>query len=197
MEPDLLGEHLVATELAGFGEVLTAVLRRENPAALAQPLDVYARAVVAYPDLAAAVSAVLSTNLETLCRAAIEQAASHTNLDLLLGTTTAAEALNRVLTVVDVDPAALPTAVDLFPGGADQILGPLALTLTEKITDHFRRQAASDPTAYEPDLAGSLNNLSVRLAAVGRRCELPNCLASFDHTIWHCQLVTQAADTPL
>ena len=28
-------------------------------------------------------------------------------------------------------------------------------------------------------------------------CELPNCLASSDHTVWHCQLVTQAADTPL
>jgi hypothetical protein len=146
-------------------------LQRENPAALAQPLDVYARAVVSYPALRAAVGAVLSTNLETLCRAAIGQAASHTDLDLLLGTTTAAEALNRVLTVVGVDPAVLPSAGNLFPVGADQILGPLELTLTEKMTEHFRRQAASDPAAYEPDLASSLNNLSIRLAEAGRRDE--------------------------
>jgi len=171
LEPDLLGEHLVATELAGFGEVLTGVLQRDNPAALAQPLDVYARAVVTYPDLAAAVGAVLSTHLKTLCRAAIGQAAAQTNLDLLLGTTTAAEALNQVLTVVDVDPAALPVAVDLFPVGADQVLGPLTLTLTEKITEHSRRQAASDAAAYEPVLAGALNNLSVRLGEAGRRDE--------------------------
>ena len=89
---------------------------------------------------------------------------------MLFGTTTAAEALNRVLTEVDVDPTAL-TAVDLFPVGADQILGPLALTLAEKITEHFRQQVASDPAAYEPLLAWSLNNLSVRLAEAGRRDE--------------------------
>lgn len=152
MEPDLLGD-LVATELAGFGAVLGGVLQRADPAALAQPLDVYGRAVVAYPVLRAAVGTVLSTNLEVLCRAAIGQAASHTNLDLLLGTTTAAEALNRVLTVVDVDPAALPAAGNLFPIGADPILGPLALTLTEKITELVRRLAAANPAAYEPDLA--------------------------------------------
>ena len=58
-----------------------------------------------------------------LCRAAIGQAASHTKLDLLLGTPTAAEALSRVLTVIDVNPDALPAAVDLFPGRPDQILG--------------------------------------------------------------------------
>jgi hypothetical protein len=170
LEPDLLGEHLVATELAGFAEVLAGVLQRDNPAALAQPLEVYARAVVAYPALCVVVGTVLSANLETLCRAAIGQAASQTNLDLLLGTTTAAEALSRVLTMVDVDPTAL-TAVDLFPVGAGQILGPLALTLAEKITEHFRQQVASDPAAYETDLASSLNNLSVRLAEAGRRDE--------------------------
>ena len=38
LEPDLLGEYLVATELAGFGEVLGGVLQRVDPAALAQPL---------------------------------------------------------------------------------------------------------------------------------------------------------------
>jgi hypothetical protein len=65
LEPDLLGEHLVATELAGFGEVIAGVLQRDDPVALAQPLDVYARAVVAYPALSVAVGSVLSSSLET------------------------------------------------------------------------------------------------------------------------------------
>lgn len=94
------------------------------------------------------------------CRAAIGQAASQTNLDLLLGTTTAAEALNRVLTVVDLDPDVLRAAARLFPVGANQILGPLELTLTEMITDHSRRLVASD-LAYAPDLGTSLINLSL------------------------------------
>ena len=32
--------------------------------------------------------------------------------------------MNRVHTVVDIDPAALPAAIELFPVGGDQILGP-------------------------------------------------------------------------
>ena len=34
-----------------------------------------------------------------------------------------------------------------------------------------RRLAAANPAAYEPDLATSLNNLSIRLADAGRRDE--------------------------
>jgi len=34
-----------------------------------------------------------------------------------------------------------------------------------------RRLAAATPAAYEPDLASSLNNLSIRMAEVGRRDE--------------------------
>ena len=35
----------------------------------------------------------------------------------------------------------------------------------------YRRLAATNPAAYEPDLASSLNNLSNRLADAGRREE--------------------------
>ena len=35
----------------------------------------------------------------------------------------------------------------------------------------YRRLAAANPAAYEPDLATSLNNLSIRLAEAGRRDE--------------------------
>jgi len=43
------------------------------------------------------------------------------------------------------------------------------------------------------DLAGVGVGASVGDALA---CELPDCLASSDQTIWHRQLVTQAADTP-
>jgi predicted RNA-binding Zn-ribbon protein involved in translation (DUF1610 family) len=104
LEPDLLGEHLVATHLTEFPQVLSGVLKRDNPVALTQPLDLYARAAAAHPTLAAALRPVLSADLEALCRAAIRQAATYTSLDLLLGTNAAA-GLDRLLTVVHVDPA--------------------------------------------------------------------------------------------
>ena len=69
-----------------------------------------------------------------------------------------------LLTVITADPAAVSSAASLFPGGANPILGPLALTLTDQVTTSNRRLADANP-AYEPDLARSLNNLSIRLAA--------------------------------
>ena len=171
LEPDLLGEYLVATHLTDCPGVLAGVLERSDPASLAQPLDVYARAAPDHPSLASALRSVLSANLVALCRAAIQQAATHTNRDALLGTTTTAAALEQVLKVITVDPSTLPAAMGLLPGRADQILGPLALTLTDQVTDQLRRLAAGNPAAYDPDLAAVLNNLSNRLADAGRRAE--------------------------
>ncbi|MDH2394172.1 tetratricopeptide repeat protein, partial [Streptomyces sp. HNM0663] len=46
-----------------------------------------------------------------------------------------------------------------------------ALTATQEAVDVYRRLAAGNPAAYEPDLAGSLSNLGNRLSEVGRRDE--------------------------
>ncbi|MFE1892819.1 tetratricopeptide repeat protein, partial [Streptomyces microflavus] len=49
-----------------------------------------------------------------------------------------------------------------------------ALTAAEEAVEIYRRLAAGNPTAYEPDLARSLSNLgiqSIRLAEAGRRGE--------------------------
>ena len=51
------------------------------------------------------------------------------------------------------------------------MLNPLAVVLTEQLVKRYSELVAANPAAYEPDLAGSLNNLSNRLAEAGRRDE--------------------------
>lgn len=41
----------------------------------------------------------------------------------------------------------------------------------QEAVEVYRRLAAANPAAYEPDLAQSLNNLSIRLVEAGRRDE--------------------------
>ncbi len=171
LEPDLLGEHLVAAHFTEYPGVLAGVLQRDDPTALTQPLELYARAAADNPAFAAALGPVLTTALPDLCRAAVAQVTTHTDLELLLGTTTVAAALNRAVTTIPVDIAALYAALNIIPARRDLILGPLVLTLTDRLTTAYRRLAAADRTAYEPDLAGMLNDLAVRLAEVGRRGE--------------------------
>jgi hypothetical protein len=89
----------------------------------------------------------------------------------LLGEATVAATLERALTAIKVDGGALPAALNALPQRPDLIVGPLALTLTTQAVTAYRRLAAANAAAYEPDLAGSLNNLSVRLAEAGRRAE--------------------------
>ncbi|MFV2099449.1 tetratricopeptide repeat protein, partial [Micromonospora sp. LOL_014] len=44
-------------------------------------------------------------------------------------------------------------------------------TATVEAADIYRRLATVNPAAYEPELAASLNNLSVDLSEAGRRDE--------------------------
>jgi hypothetical protein len=171
LEPDLIAEHLVASMFGEDPDVLASVLDRDSPRAVVQPLDVYARAAPDHPDLAALLGAILTEQLARLCELAAAQAASETDLDLLLGDTTLAAALTRALTAIDIDPGILPAILDSLPQRADLILGPLALTLTARLSAYYRRLAGANPAAYEPALALSLNNLSVLLGEAGRRDE--------------------------
>jgi hypothetical protein len=51
-----------------------------------------------------------------------------------------------------------------------------ALTAIEEAVSVYRRLAAANPAAYEPNLIQSLHNLSVRLAAAERRDEAEQVL---------------------
>ncbi|HVX20993.1 MAG TPA: tetratricopeptide repeat protein [Acidimicrobiales bacterium] len=171
LEPDLLAEHLVADCFTDQPAVLTGVLDRADPTAVVRPLDLYARAVPDHPGLRAALGPVVTQRLGPLCDAAIAQAATETDRDVLLGQKTIASALNRVVGLVDLDADQLPEILDRFPGQPNLVLGSLALTLESRCTAHLRPLAEAHPAAYEPDLARSLNNLSNRLAEAGRREE--------------------------
>jgi tetratricopeptide (TPR) repeat protein len=172
LEPDLVGERLVADTFTDQPSVLAGALAREDPQAIIQPLEVYARAAADHAELAATLRPILSREVGRLCEVAVTQAATGTDRDLLSGNTaTAAAAINRAITTIEVDASALSVALVSLPQRADLILSPLAVTLNTQHVKHQRALAAANPTAYEPSLATWLNNLSVRLAEVGRREE--------------------------
>jgi hypothetical protein len=171
LEPDLVGEQLVATTLGDRPAVLDAVLDRATPAAAARPLVLYARAAPDHPTLRDTLSPILAARLRGLCKLAIAQAAAETDRDLMLSDRTLAATLQLAVTTITVDPAGLADVADALPPRPDLVLGPLALTLTSQVADHHRDLASTDAAAHEPSLARWLNNLSERLAHAGRRDE--------------------------
>ena len=76
-------------------------------------------------------------------------------------------------------PAAAAQLVDRLPERSTSLAG-LAATLTGQAVDHHRQRAADRPDAFTPDLAASLNNLSNRLADLGRR---EDALAAIDEAV--------------
>jgi tetratricopeptide (TPR) repeat protein len=171
LEPDLLGEHLVASTLREHPDVLSGVLEGSDPHGVVRALDVYARAAPEHPDLASVLRPILTQRLAGLCDLAVSQAAAEHDRDLMLGDMTVAAALTRAIAVIPPQPDNLAAIVDALPARPDLILGPLMLALSDQVAGYYRRLASANAAAYEPDLAGSLNNLSVRLAETGRRDE--------------------------
>ncbi len=191
LEPDLVGEHLVAEDFSDQAGVLAGVLGRKEPNGITQPLGVYARAAADHPQLAAALQPILSTELERLCGVAVTQAATEADHDLLYGNaSTAAAAVDRAIAVVEVDPVALPNAVALMPPRPDLLLSPLALSLTAQDVAYHRRLAAAEPAVHEPGLATLLTLLSIRLADVGRHEE--GVVAS-EESVERCRRLTAAS----
>ncbi len=175
LEPDLVAEHLVAASFTDQPAILQGVLRRDDPTSLVRPLDTFARAAAEHPDLAAALGPVFNEELEALCRVAIEQAATETNLDLLLGEETVAAALDRVLAIVDIHTSSINRIVASLPRRSDLLLSPLALTLTARQVSFMREAACQDPERFRPALAVCLSHLSNRLRDMGRYHEaVPN-----------------------
>lgn len=79
--------------------------------------------------------AVLTRDLLPLVGRAVDQAASATDRELLLGDSTIAAALNRAVKTVVPEASALARAADVLPPLAPRA-DPLALTLTDLVNEH-------------------------------------------------------------
>lgn len=170
LEPDLLGEHLVATTLQDNPGALGGVLVDRPAEALARPLEVYTRAAPDHPELAGALSPVISERVAELCQLAVGQVARTVGLDEALAPTTLAAGLGRLGAVVPIDGDALPHALATIPQSRDQALSPLGAALTQQLVDHLRTdQPGMSDEERLANLAWALGHLSYYQFAVGRR----------------------------
>jgi hypothetical protein len=172
LEPDLIGEHLVASCFAHQPEVLRGALVTDRPEEITRPLEVLARAGADHPDLAKTLSPILSEELERLCGVAIEQAEAVKDTELLYGgAVTVAAAIDALVSVVEVDSEVLPGVLNLLSPRANLVLTKLAAGLTANYVERLRPLARANPAGCAPELARALNNLSIRLSHAGRHPE--------------------------
>ncbi|HEY7949453.1 MAG TPA: tetratricopeptide repeat protein [Solirubrobacterales bacterium] len=172
LEPDLVGERLVARCFTEQPEVLGGAIAGSEPEEATRLLEVLARAAADRPELAEALSPILSAELVRLCEVAVAEAAAVKDGDLLFGNAiTAAAAINAAISVVEVDAEVLPVVVDLMPPRADLVLNELSATLTAQLVESRRLLADANPATHAPSLASALNSLSNRLANAGRYVE--------------------------
>jgi hypothetical protein len=172
LEPDLVGEHLVARCFIEESGVLSEAIAGNDPEEITRPLEVLARAAADRPALAEALTPILDEELVDLCKVAIAQAEVVKDNNLLFGNAvTVAAAVEGVVSVVTAGAEVLPDAIDLMPPRADLVLNELAATLTAQLVETRRSLTEVDPKAHGPDLAMALNSLSIRLANAGRRDE--------------------------
>jgi hypothetical protein len=172
LEPDLVGEQLVADEFSDQPAILADALTSKTPQQLIRPLEVFGRAAPNHPQLAAALKPILSSELGRLCQVAVVQARNEVDHDLLYGKAVAlAVVLEKAINTIEVEDHHCLHALEVMPPVSNLVLNSLALTLSLKLIEYLRPFAEADPAAYEPSLATALSNLSVRLDYVGRRQE--------------------------
>jgi hypothetical protein len=183
LEPDLVGEQLIADEFSNQPAVLAGALAGERPQQLIKPLEVFGRAFGNHPKLAAAVQPVLSSELGRLCEMAVAQTRGEGNRDLIDGKAVAlAVVLDKAIGFIEIDADAIASAYHAMPDRSNLVLDPLALTLSLQLVKHQRPIAQAD-LATESDFASALNTLSVQLGYAGRRAEglaaIEECIGIF------------------
>jgi tetratricopeptide (TPR) repeat protein len=167
VEPDLIGEHLVATTYGDQPEVLAGVLTNRAPDALVQPLRLLVRASRDHRVLADTLPSVVTDRIADLCRTAIGQALAVNSPQQFQAGTTVAGVLETLVSLIPPDPAKLPLVLNGFPR-PNTVLSHLVVTLTVQLAGHYRQRAIVN-SAFEPDLAMALSNLSLDLWNLGRR----------------------------
>ena len=165
LQPDRLAEHFVGTRLAAEPELADRLVPGASPAQAGQLLTTYARAA-RHP----AFQGRLDAHLTSLC------VRHHGTLTLpAIDVATQLEvpapliaALRQLTTNPGTPREYLVRMADRLPP-ASHNLAEWAVELTQRLAAEARLLATEDPDAFRPYLAGSLNNLSVRLGDLGRR----------------------------
>lgn len=178
--PELVAEYLVASTLWDEPAVVQKALGGRNVEGLARTLERLGWAACEYPELASSIASVVDEQLAPLCGEAVAAVAR----------APVAGALARLVSVCPPDPTQLPAILDDIPAGAGIDVTKLAAVLTEQALAGYRRQAGEDAGAHQAALAICLNNLSVRLAELGRPDE---ALAAVKEAASHFHAVAHAA----
>ncbi|MFJ3673831.1 tetratricopeptide repeat protein, partial [Streptomyces sp. NPDC090106] len=166
LQPDRLAEHFIGHQLDDHPELAHHLARDLTQEQAQQLLTVYARTATH-----TVFDHRLDPHLTLLC---VEQAT--TLAPAAITVTTQAEAPAPLLTALQQISNAPGTSQELLEQLADDLprtshrLANWAAHLAQRITDHHRHTAQHNAERL-PDLAMSLNNLSVRLGELGSREE--------------------------
>ncbi|HEY3981052.1 MAG TPA: tetratricopeptide repeat-containing serine protease family protein [Streptosporangiaceae bacterium] len=155
VRPDPLAEQLLASCPQLSDLVLAGYAVIDQPEQLEQVLAELTRAG-GRQAVRDALARLLDTHLPDLLAAAVRAPAGRLP-----------DLLDLALTLIP-RPAAAAALAGRLPGRSTG-LAAFAATLARQAVDHHREQAAAGRDLTAPDLAGSLNELSVRLADLGRR----------------------------
>ncbi|MGN7251897.1 tetratricopeptide repeat protein [Arthrobacter sp. SAFR-014] len=170
LEPDLLGEHLIATTLTEFPATLAATIDPARGPTTAQPLIVMARIAAttqtmhAYPGFNAAAGKALQAALPALTLAAVKEAAIAR--DGLPSGPTIASALGQIVNALSPHLGDVAESLAVLPRHFVPHVNALAVALLQHEVSWLRSHTV--PGMSTPvSLARSLNVLSIRLADNG------------------------------
>ncbi|MFF4230069.1 tetratricopeptide repeat protein, partial [Streptomyces sp. NPDC001820] len=166
LQPDRLSERFIGRRLEKEPGLASHLAPGATEAQLAQLLTIYTRAAAHR-----VFQHRLDPHLTALC---VNHSAILAELAIDVATQTEApqpmlQALQQVADAPGTTLSDLVRLADRLPGTSHN-LADWAAHLAQLITDHQRTRSRTDPD-HLPDLAGSLNNLSIRLSDLGRREE--------------------------
>ncbi|MGB7796153.1 MAG: trypsin-like peptidase domain-containing protein, partial [Pseudonocardiaceae bacterium] len=165
VQPDRLAEHLIGTTLTDPQRcpgVLTSAVNCARDEQLDHALTVLGRAVPQHPGLAEVIAETIQTAGGPGGLAALTVAPRLEHPQPML------EALQPLINSASID--TLQTLSSALPRHS-MLLGPISLALTTTLVARLRDATIANRDAHLPALAGSVNNLAVDLAEVGRRGE--------------------------
>ncbi|MFG1946135.1 tetratricopeptide repeat protein [Nonomuraea sp. NPDC048826] len=163
LQPDRLAEHLAAALLRECPGLLGSLAAHTSTEQDFQALTVLARASARHRDIAPEVAAMVAAH-PVVAATAMRVATQSEDPSVLLAGLSALLRDDRL----SAEHAAMLS--DLIPEQTRALSG-FAADIGQAVVDAYETRAGTDPDVYLPILAGALNNLSIRLGALGRREE--------------------------